>query len=144
MEHLTGCSYLAQFVQSVDSNWREFNMISLSRRSLIAVASKGGLFLQFKSLGNDFILSAATRTQGARMSSQALLDSFASTDGSFEKDRIPKGPGDGNTRDFTYFVLGGSRVIYASAVRAALVRVRFSQLTTFCLLTLCEYSLLRK
>ena len=45
-----------------------------------------------------------------------------SVDGAFEKDRIPKAPGEGNQREFTYFMLGGARFIYASAVRLALVK----------------------
>lgn len=49
--------------------------------------------------------------------------SFGSVDGAFEKDRIVKGPGDSNNRDFTYFVLSGTRLIYASAVRLALIKV---------------------
>ena len=45
-----------------------------------------------------------------------------SVDGAFEKDRIHKAPGEGNQREFTYFMLGGARFIYASAVRLALVK----------------------
>lgn len=46
-----------------------------------------------------------------------------STDGSFEGDRIPKAAGDPSRREFTYFMLGGARFIYASAVRLALIKV---------------------
>jgi hypothetical protein len=53
------------------------------------------------------------------------LSNFASTDGGFEKDRISKGPGESNTRDFTYFMLGGTRFIYASTARLALIKVSF-------------------
>ena len=49
---------------------------------------------------------------------------FASTDGTFEKDRIMKNAGGKNTRDFTYFMLGGGRFVYASAARLALIKVR--------------------
>ena len=48
-----------------------------------------------------------------------------STDGSFEGDRIPKAAGDPSRREFTYFMLGGARFIYASAVRLALIKVSF-------------------
>lgn len=48
---------------------------------------------------------------------------FGSTDGAFEKDRIVKKAGDGNQREYTYFVLGGARFIYASAARLALIKV---------------------
>lgn len=48
-----------------------------------------------------------------------------SQDGGFEKDRIVKAPGDPTRREFTYFMLGGARFVYASAARLALVKVRF-------------------
>ena len=47
---------------------------------------------------------------------------FASTDGGFEKDRIAKAPGQENQRDFTYFMLGGARFVYASTARLALLK----------------------
>lgn len=47
---------------------------------------------------------------------------YGSTDGSFEKDRINKADGGENTRDFTYFMLGGGRFIYASTARLALIK----------------------
>jgi len=47
---------------------------------------------------------------------------YGSTDGLFEKDRIKKAPGESNTRDFTYFMLGGGRFIYASTARLALIK----------------------
>ena len=50
---------------------------------------------------------------------------YGSVDGGFEKERIVKAPGEGNTRDFTYFMLGNNRIIYASAVRLALIKVCF-------------------
>jgi ubiquinol-cytochrome c reductase iron-sulfur subunit len=45
-------------------------------------------------------------------------------DGSFEHDRIERSAGDPNKREFTYFVLGGARFIYASAARLGLMKVR--------------------
>ena len=48
---------------------------------------------------------------------------MGSVDGAFEKDRIKKVAGEGNSRDFTYFMLGGARFVYASAVRLALIKV---------------------
>ena len=48
---------------------------------------------------------------------------FGSADGAFEKDRIVKKAGETNTREFTYFMLGGGRFIYASAARLALIKV---------------------
>ena len=46
-----------------------------------------------------------------------------SPDNSFVENRIKKGPGDSNTRDFTYFMLGNTRFIYASAARLVLMKV---------------------
>jgi hypothetical protein len=48
---------------------------------------------------------------------------YGSVDGGFEKERLVKGPGEGNARDFTYFMLGNNRIIYASVVRLALIKV---------------------
>lgn len=47
---------------------------------------------------------------------------YGSVDGGFEKERILKSPGEGNTRDFTYFLLGNNRLIYTSMVRLALIK----------------------
>jgi ubiquinol-cytochrome c reductase iron-sulfur subunit len=55
------------------------------------------------------------------MASTANVE-LGSTDHSFEKDRIQKQPGEPNNRDFTYFMLGGGRFIYASAARLALIK----------------------
>jgi hypothetical protein len=48
---------------------------------------------------------------------------MGSTDNVYEKDKISKKPGDPNKRDFTYFVLGGARFIYASAARLVALKV---------------------
>eukprot|EP01039_Chlorochromonas_danica_P008696 gene8696-9581_t len=47
---------------------------------------------------------------------------YGSPDHLFEKDRINKAAGEENTRDFTYFTLGGARFIYASTARLALIK----------------------
>lgn len=51
-------------------------------------------------------------------------DKLGSYDNLYEKDKIQKKPGDPNKRDFTYFVLGGARFIYASAARLVALKVR--------------------
>ena len=48
----------------------------------------------------------------------------SSADGGFEKDRIIKAPGDPSRKEFTYFMLGGGRFVYASIARLALIKVR--------------------
>ena len=53
----------------------------------------------------------------------SAVSGMGSTDGAFEKDRIPKVAGDPTRREFTYFMLGGARFIYASAARLALIKV---------------------
>ena len=50
-------------------------------------------------------------------------DYYGSVDGNFEKYRIDKKNGDYGRRDFVYFVLGGARFFYVSAIRVALMRV---------------------
>ena len=74
----------------------------------------------------SFLPFAAFRgpTPLAFRSIHAVSDN-GSTDGSFEGDRIPKAAGDPSRREFTYFMLGGARFIYASAVRLALIKVSF-------------------
>ena len=57
-----------------------------------------------------------------RSASSVPVGKYGSTDGTFEKDRIVKTAADGNHREFTYFMLGGTRFIYASAVRLALIK----------------------
>ena len=55
-------------------------------------------------------------------SAKAPAECSGSTDGSFEHYKIPKGPGESNQRNYTYFLLGGARFIYVSAVRLALIK----------------------
>lgn len=50
------------------------------------------------------------------------VSGMGSADGAFDKDRIPKTAGDPTRREFTYFMLGGARFIYASAARLALIK----------------------
>mmetsp|Transcript_14544 Transcript_14544/g.14007 ORF Transcript_14544/g.14007 Transcript_14544/m.14007 type:complete len:217 (+) Transcript_14544:103-753(+) len=49
-------------------------------------------------------------------------EGMGSTDGYFDKERIPKKAGDPNRREFTYFMLGCTRFVYASAARLALIK----------------------
>eukprot|EP01040_Poterioochromonas_malhamensis_P014588 gene14588-16163_t len=55
-------------------------------------------------------------------SSASSVNQYASPDHGFEKDRIQKAPGGDNNRDFTYFILGGGRFLYASTARLALIK----------------------
>ncbi|GLD96637.1 hypothetical protein PINS_up005320 [Pythium insidiosum] len=50
----------------------------------------------------------------------AVVDDFSSPDHYFEKDRIASG--DPSKRAFTYFMLGGARVAYATAARLAVIK----------------------
>lgn len=54
------------------------------------------------------------------MSTKAVVDDYSSPDHYFEKDRIA--PGDPSKRAFTYFLLGGARVAYATAGRLAVIK----------------------
>ena len=51
------------------------------------------------------------------------VDHLGSYDGFYEDDKIAKKPGDPNKREFTYFVLGTGRFIYASAARLIALKV---------------------
>lgn len=50
-------------------------------------------------------------------------ENFDSPDHGFEEYRIKRAPGDPTRREFTYFMLGGGRILYASVARLAVVRV---------------------
>lgn len=67
-----------------------------------------------------FMETAATLAS----SSSTTVDKLGSFDNYYDKDKIHKKPGDPNKRDFTYFVLGGARFIYASAARLVALKVR--------------------
>ncbi|TFJ85162.1 hypothetical protein NSK_003585 [Nannochloropsis salina CCMP1776] len=67
--------------------------------------------------------SMAAVRHHASQTSSGPVDKMESFDNYYEKDKLHKKPGDPNKRDFTYFVLGGARFIYASAAR--LVALKF-------------------
>ncbi|TYZ62890.1 hypothetical protein PybrP1_006989 [[Pythium] brassicae (nom. inval.)] len=62
----------------------------------------------------------AIQGRAATMSTKAVVDDYSSPDHYFEKDRIA--PGDPSKRAFTYFLLGGARVAYATAGRLAVIK----------------------
>jgi len=55
--------------------------------------------------------------------STTKVDNLGSYDGFYEDDKITKKPGDPNKREFTYFVLGTGRFIYASTARLIALKV---------------------
>eukprot|EP01038_Epipyxis_sp_PR26KG_P012613 gene12613-16912_t len=71
-----------------------------------------------------FINKSFSRVTGFQFRGLATSPSLGlgSADGGFEKDRIKKNPGDKNQRDYTYFMLGGARFVYASTVRLMLIK----------------------
>ncbi len=81
--------------------------------------------LQFAnvSISCFFLPYLTTLNPVGSLRSMATVTGMGSTDGAFEKDRIPKSAGDPTRREFTYFMLGGARFIYASAARLALIKV---------------------
>lgn len=58
-----------------------------------------------------------------RFASTVASTDLGSVDHGFEKDRVKKHLGESNTKEFTYFVLGNGRFVYASAARLALIKV---------------------
>ncbi len=63
-------------------------------------------------------------TADAASLSDSVVDppsALGSRDGYFEKSLLPRG--DAYRREFTYFVLGAGRFLYASATRLVLIRV---------------------
>lgn len=57
-----------------------------------------------------------------RFASTVPSTDLGSVDHGFEKDRVKKHLGETNTKEFTYFVLGNGRFVYASAARLALIK----------------------
>ncbi len=56
----------------------------------------------------------------------SAIANYSSPDGTFEKDKIANHDSlEGNSRDFTYFLLGADRMIFASLARLTLIKVRF-------------------
>ncbi len=69
-------------------------------------------------------LKASLSTRSMEGISDRVVDppsALGSRDGYFEKSLLPRG--DANRREFTYFVLGAGRFLYASAARLILIRV---------------------
>lgn len=64
-------------------------------------------------------VSSVARATGA---AAAAISTTLVQDGYFEKDRVAKG--DPGKREFTYFMLGASRFLYASSARLILLKVR--------------------
>lgn len=73
-------------------------------------------------------LFSATCNKRAMLSGQILnTTDFSSVDHNFDKDRLKKTElGEDNSRDFTYFLLGADRMVFASLARLTLVKVRGS------------------
>jgi len=76
-------------------------------------------------------------------SSTSSSTTICSVEGAFEKYRIHKTPGDPTRREFTYFMLGGGRLIYASTARLALIKVLIQVVHyTIIIVILSEFPLL--
>lgn len=63
------------------------------------------------------------------------LNTLGSVDHNFEVDRIKRYVGEENTRDFTYFLLGGARLAYLSITRLTLIKVSNATLIYKAILT---------
>jgi hypothetical protein len=70
-----------------------------------------------------FSFSAVNKLPQFRFASTVASTDLGSVDHGFEKDRVKKHLGETNTKEFTYFVLGNGRFVYASAARLALIKV---------------------
>ena len=77
-------------------------------------------------IGRNFLkgMRSINATSNKLVNSQIVrnLSDYGSQDMAFNNDRIMKKEGEANQRDFTYFLLGGGRFIYASAARLALIK----------------------
>ncbi len=98
----------------------------MARNTVFQVRNGGGRE-SFRWSGGVGELKAALSTRsgtGAASLSGEVVDppsALGSRDGYFEKSLLPRG--DAHRREFTYFVLGAGRFLYASAARLILIRV---------------------
>lgn len=67
--------------------------------------------------------AATPAIAGGKTGSGGAEMDYSSPDHGFEDYRIERKPGDPTRREFTYFMLGGGRLIYASVARLAAIRV---------------------
>ena len=96
---------------------------STASQSDSQIANQFFLFSDLISILAVIWLPAWTKLLDASTRSFAVTEGMGSADGAFDKDRIPKKAGDPTRREFTYFMLGGARFIYASSARLALIKV---------------------
>lgn len=67
-------------------------------------------------------LSARFASSTSTSSSGLGVDNLGSYDNGMEIERVSHKPGDADKRNFTYLMAGGARLLYASAVRLAVLR----------------------
>jgi hypothetical protein len=77
-------------------------------------------YVSLSMIGNKFATPFVGKVRPMSAVSSANL---GSADNLFEESRIKKQPGEENNRAFTYFMLGNTRFIYASASRLTLMKV---------------------
>jgi ubiquinol-cytochrome c reductase iron-sulfur subunit len=80
----------------------------------------------------------ATKIPQFRFASSLASTDLGSADHGFEKDRVKKQLGETNKKEFTYFVLGNGRFVYASAARLALIKFVASMSATADVLALAS------
>jgi ubiquinol-cytochrome c reductase iron-sulfur subunit len=81
-------------------------------------------FYSFSYVFSSFPSEAVRYASSSASSSVAPSMDYGSVDHLFDKDRIQKtAENPGNRRDFTYFMLGNGRMIYATTARLALIKV---------------------
>lgn len=63
------------------------------------------------------------RSSDVRTAYRGKQSDYGSVDHGFDEDRVKKAKGEINQREFTYFLLGDARIIYACTARLALIKV---------------------
>ena len=76
-----------------------------------------------KTSASPSLMNMYKRALATSVPSTPKVDDLADPTGYYEHDKIAKKAGDPNKREFTYFVLGGARFIYASTAR--LIALKF-------------------
>lgn len=77
-------------------------------------------YIYFVFVGNTKLFSNISKTAANSFSTKA--EDYSSPDTGFDDYKLKRAPGDPTRREFTYFMLGGGRMLYASVARLTVIR----------------------
>mgnify|MGYP003386953763 CR=1 FL=1 len=80
----------------------------------------------FSTTTNKFSSTVPSTTTSTPSTTTSIRTNYDSIDTGFHDYKIDRKAGDPTRREFTYFMLGGGRLLYASVARLAVIRVSLS------------------